>query len=61
MGILQAGVFIGSLGTGACRGILCGQVDLVGLENRMGPVEREGVFGVRIQAMSGIWKNVNGV
>jgi len=34
---------------------------LVGLENRMSPVEREGVFGVRIQAMSGTWKNVNGV
>jgi hypothetical protein len=53
-------VFIGLLGTTACRRILCGEVGLVGLENRMGPVGREGVCGSTDSGNVGNMENVNG-
>lgn len=61
MGILRAGAFLGSLGATVCRRTLCGEVDLAGLENRMGPVEREGVCGGMDSDDIGNMENVNGV
>lgn len=52
-------MFIGLLGTTACRRILFGEVGLVGLENRIGPDGREGVCGGSDSGNVGNMENVN--
>lgn len=53
-------MFIGLLGITACRRILCGEViGLVGLENRIGPVGREGVCRATDSGNVGNMENVN--